>query len=133
VTVKGLRPQPWVRRMPLGGAKATTSPGVARLWARARIDALEDELRRDGDEARLRPAIVDTALRHGLVSTYTSLVAIERTPARPQDAAHASTRVTNTSPADAVAFAQGGLGWLHELLLAMLLAALSFLLWQSRG
>lgn len=134
VTVKGLRPQPWVRTLTLGGDRAATSPGVARLWARARIDALEDELRRGGDEDVLRPAIVDTALRHGLVSTYTSLVAIERTPVRPKDAALSGTRVMNTSPmADSIAFAQGSLGWINELLLATLLAMASFLLWRSRG
>jgi Ca-activated chloride channel family protein len=133
VTVRGLRPQPWVRQLELAGDDAAPSPGVGRLWARARIDSLEDELRRGGALEQLRPAIVDTALRHGLVSTYTSLVAVDRTPARPQDAALASTRVMNSSPIDTVALAQGSLGWLHELLLAVLFALVSILLLRSRG
>ena len=65
--------------------------------------------------------------------TDTRLVADERTRSRPQDAAHASTNVTDTSAVAAIACAQGGLDRLHELLLATLLAALSFLLRHSRG
>src|SRR5690606_17801713 len=86
VTVRGLRPQPWVRQLRLDADSAVIAPGVARLWARARIDALEDELRRGGELETLRPRIVETALQHGLVSRFTSLVAVERTPARPQAA-----------------------------------------------
>ncbi|HEU0152290.1 MAG TPA: marine proteobacterial sortase target protein [Arenimonas sp.] len=131
VTVRGLRPQPWVRQLPLsGGAPA---PGVGRLWARARIDTLEDELRRSGDEATLRPQIVETALRHGLVSRFTSLVAVDKTPARPQDEAMGSTRMMNATPDGSLQFAQGSLGWLRELLLAAVLALASLLLLRARA
>lgn len=132
VTVRGLRPQPWVRQIELGD-RAVIAPGVGRLWARARIDALEDQVRAGGELASLRPLIVDTALRHGLVSSYTSLVAVERTPARPQTAPLSTTRVNNASPEGSLAFAQGSLGWRAELLLAIALATLSALLLRSRG
>jgi len=59
------------------------SPGVAALWARARIAGLLDEGRRGADEAGIRDKIVATALRHHLVSRHTSLVAVDKTPARP--------------------------------------------------
>lgn len=121
-TVRGLTPQPWVRRVQLGGGKATPAPGIGRLWARARIDSLEDEIRRGGDIESLKPAIVDVALRHGLVSTYTSLVAVDRTPARPREAELGSTRMSNATPAGSLAFAQGSTGWTRELLLALALA-----------
>ena len=133
VTVRGLRPQPWVRRVPLGGERAVPSPGVGRLWGRARIDALEDDVRRGGDLGTLRPQIVDTALRHGLVSSFTSLVAVDRTPARPQDEALGSTQVENSLPDGSLAFAQGSLGWTRELLLALLLMAVSVMMLRSRG
>jgi Ca-activated chloride channel family protein len=133
VTVRGLRPQPWVRQVRLGGAATVTSPGVGRLWARARIDTLEDAVRRGGDVVALKPQIVDTALRHGLVSTYTSLVAIDRTPARPGDAALRSTEMKNSLPDGSLSFAQGSLGWLRELLLALVLVSIGLALALTRG
>ena len=132
-TVRGLAPQPWARRLSLAGEKSVPAPGVARLWGRARIDALEDELRRGGDIESLRPAIVDVALRHGLVSSYTSLVAVDRTPARPTDEMLASTRLANATPAGSLAFAQGSTGWTRELLLALALALGGALLLRTRG
>ncbi len=59
------------------------SPGVAALWARARIADLLDKERRGADAAQTRSAIVETALQHHLVSKHTSLVAVDKTPARP--------------------------------------------------
>ena len=58
------------------------SPGVAALWARARIGDLLDRQRRGADADATRTAIVETALTHHLVSKYTSLVAVDKTPAR---------------------------------------------------
>ena len=132
-TVRGLAPQPWVRRILVDGEKATPAPGIGRLWARARIDSLEDEVRRGGDVGLLRPAIVDVALRHGLVSTYTSLVAVDRTPARPSDAGLGSTQVANATPAGSLAFAQGSTGWTRELMLALALALGGLLLVRTRS
>ena len=133
VTVRGLRPQPWVRRTSLGSMAATPSPGIGRIWARARVNALEDELRRSGDGDRLKPLIVDVALRHGLVSTYTSLVALDRTPARPNDRPLGSTQVMNSVPEGSLEFAQGSTGWLRDLMLALVLAMSAFLLLRVRG
>lgn len=132
-TVRGLAPQPWVRRLLLDGEKATPAPGIGRLWARARIDSLEDDIRRGGDIERLRPAVVDVALRHGLVSTYTSLVAVDRTPARPREATLGSTQVANATPAGSLAFAQGSTGWTRELMLALALALGGLLLLRTRS
>lgn len=133
VTVRGLRPQPWVRRVPLTGDAATPSPGIGRLWARARIDSLEDELRRGGDADSLRAQVVDVALRHGLVSTYTSLVAVDRTPARPKHETMGSTRLDNAIPDGSLQFAQGSTGWMRELLMALLLALSALFLMRARS
>ena len=48
--------------------------------------------------ARLRAEIVDTALTHRLVSKYTSLVAVDKTPVRPAWEPLASERVPNLMP-----------------------------------
>jgi Ca-activated chloride channel family protein len=90
----------WHRELALD--RARDDRGVARLWAKARIDAFEDALRRGGDEALIRPRIVDVALAHHLVTRYTSLVAVERAPARPEHAA-----LEGLGADDTLALAQG--------------------------
>lgn len=125
--VSGLTPQPWGRSLALQRKDGRDAPGVARLWARARIESLEDALRRGADEREIRPQILDTALRHRLLSRYTSLVVVERTPARPAQAGLASTQIANAMPAGSLAFAQGSTGWPLSLLLAAALALLGLL------
>ncbi|KFN48285.1 marine proteobacterial sortase target protein [Arenimonas metalli] len=133
VAVSGLRPQPWTRQLKLSGGSAVPAPGIGRLWARARIDTLEDAMRRGEKESEMRAQIVDTALRHGLVSRYTSLVAVDKTPARPAGEAMGSSQVMNATPEGSLQFAQGSMGWLRELLLALAMALASFLLLRGRA
>ena len=68
---------------------AAEAPGIGRLWGRARIEQLMDRHRRatqpDARQA-LRDEVVDVALRHHLVSRFTSLVAVDVTPARAREA-----------------------------------------------
>lgn len=59
------------------------SPGTAAVWARAHIADLLDGERRGVDSDSVRAAVIDTALRHHLVSRFTSLVAVDKTPVRP--------------------------------------------------
>jgi Ca-activated chloride channel family protein len=74
------------------------SPGVGALWARARIADLLDKGRRGADATETRAAIVETALAHHLVSKYTSLVAVDKTPARPAGDPLLSEQVPNLMP-----------------------------------
>lgn len=120
----------WHDALSLDGA--IVMDGVARLWGRSKIDALEDTLRQGGDEAGVRPEIVALATRHHLVSRYTSLVAVDRTPVRPSDAALASTRFDNAAPADQLAFASGGTGARSQLAFALAFALLALALWPHR-
>ncbi len=68
---------------------AAEAPGIGRLWGRARIEQLMDRHRRatqpDARQA-LRDEVVEVALRHRLVSRFTSLVAVDVTPARTREA-----------------------------------------------
>jgi len=75
-----------------------TSPGVAALWARARIEDLMDRERQGATPEEIRKAVIDTALSHHLVSKYTSLVAVDKTPARPLDATLGKEQVPNLLP-----------------------------------
>ncbi len=79
VTVSGRRgDMPWQARVPL--AADGIEPGMGVLWARAKIEALTDAMKGGETEADIRPAIVDLALAHHLVSQFTSLVAVDVTP-----------------------------------------------------
>lgn len=83
----------WSAEVELAGRG--NAPGIAALWARAKIADLLDTERRGADPAATRAAIVDTALAHHLVSKYTSLVAVDRTPQRPGGEPLASERLAN--------------------------------------
>jgi Ca-activated chloride channel family protein len=74
------------------------SPGVGALWARARIGELLDQQRRGANPDEIRQSVVATALRHHLVSRFTSLVAVDKTPVRPAGDPLASEQVPNLMP-----------------------------------
>jgi Ca-activated chloride channel family protein len=84
----------WSRSLSLQSAQQ--GDGIAALWGRARIAELMNRERR-GEDA-VRDAIVETALAHSIVSKYTSLVAVDKTPARPAGEALSSEQVPNLLP-----------------------------------
>lgn len=86
----------WSAELPL--RSADDNPGIGALWARARIGQLMDIERRQPDPTETRQQIVETALNHHLVSKYTSLVAVDKTPVRPADATLHSDQVPNLLP-----------------------------------
>ena len=74
---------PW--SLPVSMKQATARSGLSVHWARQKISALMDEAVAGGSEDSIRKAVLDVALAHHLVSKYTSLVAVDMTPARPTD------------------------------------------------
>jgi Ca-activated chloride channel family protein len=74
------------------------SPGIAAVWARARIEDLLDGIRREADPDGARSAVIETAMRHHLVSRFTSLVAVDKTPSRPKGAGLSNEQVPNLLP-----------------------------------
>jgi Ca-activated chloride channel family protein len=91
--------QAWQAALPVDAS--ATETGIHRLWARKKIAGLMDRLREGGDRDEVRGAVVAVALRHRLVSAYTSLVAVDVTPTRPADAALATGLVPTNLPAGA--------------------------------
>ena len=80
--------QPWQSKVDLNGGQQDTS--LAPEWARRRIAMLMTRHHDANDEAsrmQLRQQVIDTALAHHLVSKFTSLVAVDVTPARKADQA----------------------------------------------
>ena len=75
--------KPWkqVAAVANGGER----PGVAAQWARKKIRMLMDSSSRGVSEQEIKTQVLATALKHHLVSKYTSLVAVEQQLSRPGD------------------------------------------------
>lgn len=73
----------WNTTMSLRGGRE--NPGIAVLWARKKIAALMNQLNAGTEQNGIRQLIADTALEHHLVSKFTSLVAVDVTPARTRE------------------------------------------------
>jgi Ca-activated chloride channel family protein len=86
----------WSTTLPLQSSRQ--SEGIGALWARARIAELMDNERRQGNPDEIRAAVVETAIEHHLVSKYTSLVAVDKTPVRPASDPLSSEQVPNLMP-----------------------------------
>ncbi len=85
LTLRGRRGgETWERRLDL--STAVSVPGVAAIWARGKIDQIEDGRFRAEDPATVRGKALAVALHHELVTRYTSLVAIDTRPGRPPEA-----------------------------------------------
>ena len=83
VEIKGrIGDRPWVVTLPLAGA--AEGKGLSKLWARRMItDAEVARTLRKITPADADSAILRLALDHQLVTRLTSLVAVDRTPSRP--------------------------------------------------
>ncbi len=126
------REKPWRSKLRLDPLHVIQAEGVSRLWGRARIEAIEDAVRAGLAEDEGRKLIVETALRHGLASRHTSLVAVERTPRRAADAPLQATDIANAAPADGLALAQGSTDARSRLGLALTLCLMAAALWRRR-
>jgi Ca-activated chloride channel family protein len=97
LTISGQRDgAPWHANLTLGDAASAS--GVSVLWARDRIDDLIHSGRRGEDPQVIRSAVIETALHHHLVSKYTSLVAVDVTPSRPDGTPLASHKLPHNLP-----------------------------------
>jgi Ca-activated chloride channel family protein len=54
--------------------------GIGKLWARQKIESLTDGISEGSDPATVRSEVIAVALRHHLVSQFTSLIAVDKTP-----------------------------------------------------
>jgi Ca-activated chloride channel family protein len=97
--------------------------GIAQLWARSKIEALEDSRIFGVDHATVRQQVLDLAFEFGLLTPYTSLVAVDRTPLRPTDEAISSEDVPGLLPAGSAigaGFSATATGWPARLALSLL-------------
>lgn len=88
---------PWQHTVALnGGAKAK---GIHALWARRKIADWMVQLVMGEGADTVKRAVVELAIEHHLVSRYTSLVAVDRTPSRPASADLKSAEMAARLPA----------------------------------
>jgi Ca-activated chloride channel family protein len=70
--VRGIK---WTQRLPL--TSVGDASGLSKLWARERIGTLSRQMHFGSDGEPLKAAIVDLALKHHVVTEFTSLVAVD--------------------------------------------------------
>jgi len=95
----------WSRRVKMsdtGGAHngqpINSGSGVASIWARQKIEFLLDQKLMGADEQDTREQVLDVALRHSLMSPYTSFVAVEEKISRPATSKFGSRALPNLQP-----------------------------------
>lgn len=86
LTLSGRRGgRPWEQQLPI--TLLDGQAGLSKLWARERIGELSRLKSVGGDTTALQSQILQLAIQYQVVSEYTSLVAVDDTPARPIDEA----------------------------------------------
>ncbi len=115
-----------------GWDAASSYPGddnLAKLWARKKIEALQDSLMFGADPELIRLETTGLALDYGLLTRHTSLVAVDRTPRRSNGELLAQTDVPGLLPAGAppqlAGFPNTATGWLTQLLLSLFVLGLA--------
>ena len=109
------QPSSWSEKLILHEDGETS--GIARLWARNKVEEMTDDLMLGGDYAILKEDIIDLALKHHLITEFTAMVAVDRNP----DAS----RMARAKAAQQVPFPQGSLGWRWNLLMGLLLLVMA--------
>ncbi|MCW9017658.1 MAG: marine proteobacterial sortase target protein, partial [Kangiellaceae bacterium] len=63
-------------------SSAQQQPGIAKLWAREKIASIMNDSRHGRLDQNQEYEVTQTALKYQLVSRFTSLIAVDKTPAR---------------------------------------------------
>ncbi|MBT8054089.1 MAG: marine proteobacterial sortase target protein [Xanthomonadales bacterium] len=101
----------------------TGSANLSALWAGSKIRSLQDSRIFGADAALIRAEILDLALDYGLLTQYTSLVAVDKSSSRPGSAGLGREDVPSLLPAgsgSASGFSNTASGWVLQLVLALL-------------
>ena len=97
ILIKGkLLNQEWKREIQY--TTLAKSKGIAKLWAKSKIEHLMDQKIVGVDEATIKKQVTPLALKYGLMSKYTSFVAVEEKISRPEEAKLEQKQVANLMP-----------------------------------
>ena len=108
------------------------------IWARRKIESLTDSQYRAADRDKVRDDVVALALKHHLVTRYTSLVAVDVTPVRPLaeplDSEPVPTNLAQGANHEAIfgSLPKTATSAKLHLVLALLAAALAFVVYMTR-
>ncbi|MBT8119671.1 MAG: marine proteobacterial sortase target protein [Gammaproteobacteria bacterium] len=124
--------------------RATTKDGIRVAWAREKIASLMDQLHqastRSGkkkDNQSIQQQITETALQHHLVSRFTSMVAVDITPANSDGMLYRERLKNNLPhgwkqrlPVNGIMLAQAAAGTERKLLLSMIMFIIALLIYR---
>jgi Ca-activated chloride channel homolog len=88
----------WIQQVPV--TSVGEQSGLSKLWARERITELSRQLQFGGDRETLQTSIRDLALRHHLVSEFTSLVAVDEVMVRAPGSTGHIEQAATSAPTD---------------------------------
>ncbi len=117
VSMRGSLPETFTLRGRMAGSPwsqqirttmASELPGVGRRWAGERVAGLLEQRHQRAPGDPVYDAVVATALEHGIVTRYTSLLAVDTAPARAPGQPLARSRVPIDLPAGWRAAGVGG-------------------------
>jgi Ca-activated chloride channel family protein len=101
---------------------------LATLWAREKVESLQQGMMFGANADQARQEIVQVALAHDLLTPWTSLVAVDRTPDRPAGEGLAQANVPSLLPAGSAlstGFPATATGWKTQLALSVLVLAIA--------
>ncbi len=132
--------RPWRQRVQLSAGRDPTVTarhrGVASLWARQKIASLLQQQGSGRSREAVRGDVLPLALKHQLLSPFTSFVAVEQVVARPAAEGVAAVAVPNTRPQgqspQGFAFPRTATTGPARLWLGLLLLFLATLVWVLR-
>ena len=133
ITLSGvLDGSPW--ELTSGPQPGPGSENLASLWARNKIESLQDSRLFGADPELTQLEVTALALEFGMITPYTSLVAVDRTPDRPAAQPWQADVIPSLLPAGSsvtsVGFSPTATGWLGQFLMALAtLLAATCLLW----
>ena len=128
-----LNGQYWSHQLPPGSLPGNDT--LATLWAHKKIEALQDSLAFGADPGLMREQVTQVALDYRLLTPYTSLVAVDRTPVRQTGETMATGHIPSLLPAGNSTHTAGypatATGWKTQLSLSFLvLLVAGWLFWN---
>ncbi|MCF6319583.1 MAG: marine proteobacterial sortase target protein [Proteobacteria bacterium] len=103
------------------------STGIAKLWARNQIADLTDDymLGASNDSDWLQEQITQIALQYHLISEFTSLVAVDKTPDMSRLVQIQARAMEQAQVLAQVNYPQGSLGWKWKMLMGLMLISMA--------
>jgi Ca-activated chloride channel family protein len=100
VSVEGMQGhEPWRDAIPAAGE--VRGAGLDKLWAGRKVQALLDGIAGGANTAQVQREVTALALRHRLLTPYTSFVVVEETPVRPLEVTPLTCRIPGAVARDA--------------------------------